>query len=222
MLPKADEQINQDVFDEFTWDPLLHVADLDINTIDGRVMLRGSVETAWARHEASRAAYRVRGVQAVENRLAVNPVSASIHHDADIAAAITEALLLDNRIPQRRITVEVAQGHVTLSGNVEWAYERQATVEAVCRIAGVTAVDDQIAAMPLLHASAAEIQQGIARAFARHAELPDDQIVVEVEGSQVTLRGSVEFWSERHLAEETAWKSPGVTSVTNLLEVLVR
>ena len=222
MLSQTDARINQEVFDELIWDPALSIADLDLTTIDGRVLLRGTVETAWARHEATRAAYRVRGVRHVENLLVVNSVAPNIHHDADIAEAIQEALLLDNRIPQFRITVEVERGHVTLSGNVEWAHERQAAVEAVCRIAGVTAVDDQIAVMPLLHASAAEIQQDIARAFARNAELPDDQIVVEVEGNQVTLRGNVEFWSERHLAEEIAWKSPGVTSVTNLLEVLAR
>jgi osmotically-inducible protein OsmY len=220
MLAKTDAQINQDVFDELTWDPTLSIAELDLNTIDGRILLQGTVETAWAKHEATRAAYRVRGVRAVENLLVVNPMSSSIHRDVDIAEAIKEALLLDSRIPQHRITIEVEHGHVTLSGNVAWAHERQAAVEAVCKIAGVTAIDNQIAVMPLLHASAAEIQRNIARAFARNAELPDDQIVVEVEGNHVTLRGSVEFWSERHLAEEIAWKSPGVTAVTNALEVL--
>lgn len=221
MLSKTDAQINQEVFDELIWDPALSITELDLTTIDGRVLLKGTVETAWVKHEATRAAYRVRGVRAVENRLAVNPSASCIHHDADIAEAIKAALHLDSRIPQHRITVEVEHGHVTLSGNVGWAHERQAVVEAVCKIAGVTSVDDQVTVTPL-RASAAEIQRGIARAFARNAELPDDQIVVEVEGSQVTLRGSVEFWGERHLAEEIAWKSPGVTSVTNMLEVLAR
>lgn len=220
MLSKTDEQINQEVFDELTWDPTLQVADLDLNTIDGRVLLRGTVETTWAKHEAARAAYRVRGVRSVENLLAVDPSASSIHHDADIAMAITHALLLDSRIPQQQMTCKVDRGHVTLMGNVTWDYERQAAVEAICKISGVTSIDNQVTVTPA-HTSAAEIQQGIARAFARYAELPDDQIVVEVEGGQVTLRGSVEFWSEHQMAEEAAWKSPGVTSVTNLLEVLV-
>ena len=221
MLPKTDAQINQEVFDELIWDPALSIAGLDLNTIEGRVLLKGTVETAWAKHEATRAASRVGGVRAVENLLVVNPSASSIHHDAEIAEAITRALLLDCRIPQHQIACTVDQGHVTLIGHVAWAYERQAAVEAVCKIAGVTSVDDHVTVTPL-RASAADIQRGIARAFARNAELPDDQIVVEVEGSQVTLRGNVEFWGERQLAEEIAWKSPGVTTVTNLLEVLVR
>lgn len=219
MLLKSDEQINQEVFDELTWDPTLSVAEMDINTIDGQVLLQGIVATAWAKHEATRAAYRVKGVRAVENLILVNPSALSIHQNEDIAEAITHALLLDSRIPHQRIAVEVNQGHVTLSGTVVWDHERQAAVEAVCKIAGVTSVENDIVIIPS-HSSAAEIQQEIARAFARNAELPDDQIVVEVEGGHVTLRGSVEFWSERYLAEEIAWKSSGVIAVTNQLEVL--
>ena len=69
------------------------------------------------------------------------------------------------------------------------------------------------------HTSAEEIQRGIARAFARNAELSDDKIVVEVEGGHVTLLGHVAFRSEYTLAEETTWKSSGVSSVTNNIAV---
>ena len=57
------------------------------------------------------------------------------------------------------------------------------------------------------------------RAFARNAELSYDKIVVEVDGGHVTLSGNVAFWSKYKLAENTAWKSPGVTSVSNNIEV---
>ena len=91
-------------------------------------------------------------------------------------------------------------------------------VYIVLKITGVTSVDNQITLTPP-HASAEEIQRGIARAFARNAELSDDRIVVEVEGSHVTLSGNIAFRSESNLAEETAWKSSGVTSVTNNIAV---
>ncbi len=188
--------------------------------MNGRVLLTGTVETFWEKQEASRAAYRVRGVRSVENLLRVNLSASSIHHDYDIADEIKRVLLIDYQIPEHRISIKVDQGHVTLTGSVDWAYERQAAVDAVLKIAGVLSVDNQVTLTPP-HASAAEIQRGIARAFARNAELPDDQIVVEAEEGRVTLRGNVEFWSERNLAEGIAWKSRGVTSVINNIEVLI-
>jgi len=220
MMPKTDEQMNQDVFDELTWDPAVPIADLNIDTMNGRVLLTGTVETFWEKQEASRAAYRVRGVRSVENLLRVNPSASGIHHDDDITDEIKRVLLIDYQIPEHRISIKVDHGHVTLTGSVDWAYERQAAVDAVLKIAGVLSVDNQVTLTPP-HASAAEIQRRIARAFARNAELPDDQIVVEAEEGHVTLRGNVEFWSERELAEGIAWKSPGVTSVANNIEVLV-
>ncbi len=220
MMPKTDAQMNQDVFDELTWDPAVLIADLNIDTMNGRVLLTGTVKTFWEKQEASRAVYRVRGVRAVENMLKVNPSASTIHHDDDIVDEVKRALLVDYQIPEHRINVTVDHGHVILAGNVDWAYERQAAVDAVLKVAGVLSVDNQVTLTPP-HASAAEVQRGIARAFARNAELLDDQIVVEAEGGHVTLRGNVEFWSERELAERIAWKSPGVTSVANTIEVLV-
>lgn len=218
MANKSDAQINQDVFDELTWEPALSIADLNIDTIDGRVTLTGTVDAYWSKQEAARAARRVSGVRFVENLLVVNP-STLIRSDSEIKDAIKNAFLLDYQVPDQQISVEVDHGHVTLTGSVELAYQRQAAVDNALKIAGVTSVDDLITITPP-HASAEAIQQGIARAFARNAELSDDQIAVETEGGHVTLSGKVAFWSEHDLAEETSWKSPGVTSVTNNIEVL--
>ncbi len=218
MATKSDRQINQDVFDELTWDPAIQVADLNIDTFDGRVMLTGTVPYYWTKEKATEAAYRVSGVRHVENELTVNPSEPGIRSDGAIADSIKNALLLDYQVPDQRINVQVNQGHVTLTGSVEWAYQRQAAVDDVRKITGVTSVDNQITLTPP-HASAEEIQRGIARAFVRNAELPNDKIVVEVEGGHVTLSGDVALWSEYDLAENTAWMSPGVTSVTNNIKV---
>src|SRR5258708_27008228 len=55
MMPKTDAQINQDVFDELTWDPAVPIADLNIDTMNARVLLTGTVETLWEKQESSRA-----------------------------------------------------------------------------------------------------------------------------------------------------------------------
>jgi osmotically-inducible protein OsmY len=220
MATKSDAQINQDIFDELTWDPAIHVVDLNIATIDGRVTLTGAVPTYGTKEEATEAAYRVSGVRSVDNEIAVHPSESDLRGDSAIADLIKSALLVDYQVPDQRINVEVNQGHVTLTGSVDWAYQRQAAVDDVLKFTGVTSVEDLIKLTPP-HASADEIQRGIARAFARNAELSDDKIVVEAEGGHVTLSGNVGFWSEYDLAENIAWKSPGVTSVTNNIEVLI-
>lgn len=220
MATKSDRQINQDVFDELNWDPAIHVANLNIDTFNGRVTLRGTVRNYGTREEATEAAYRVSGVWYVHNEMTVNPSEPSIRSDSAIANSIKNALLVDYQVPDQQINVEVNQGHVTLTGSVDWAYQRQAAVDDVRKITGVTSVENLITLTPP-HASAEEIQRGIARAFARNAELSDDKILVEVEGGHVTLSGQVEFWSEHDMAENIAWKSPGVTSVTNNIEVRI-
>jgi osmotically-inducible protein OsmY len=215
---KSDAQINQDVFDELTWDPAIQVTDLNIDTFDGSVRLTGKVRNYRTKEEAKAAAYRVSGVQYVHNELVVDQWGPDIRSDTSLADSIKLALQLDYKVPDQRINVEVSKGYVTLTGSVDWAYQRQAALDDALKITGITSVDNQITLTPP-HASAEEIQRGMARAFARHAELPDDKIVVEVEGSHVTLSGQVEFWSQYYMAENIAWKAPGVTDVANKIKV---
>jgi len=80
-------------------------------------------------------------------------------------------------------------------------------------ILGVIGLVDEIT-VKQPQASAVDISSGIARAFARNAELYDDNIVVTTDGSHVTRSGAVATWSEYNMATEIAWMSPGVTSVT--------
>jgi osmotically-inducible protein OsmY len=49
--------------------------------------------------------------------------------------------------------------------------------------------------------------------------LDANRIAVDVDGSEVTLKGTVSSWIERYEAERAAWNTPGVTSVKNLLTV---
>ncbi len=68
--------------------------------------------------------------------------------------------------------------------------------------------------------SAGDIAARIDRVFVRHAKLSDGTIDVTAVGGHVTLWGTVATWDEYEMAEEIAWMSPGVTSVTNEIAVL--
>jgi osmotically-inducible protein OsmY len=218
-MAKTDTQITQDVLAELAWDPAVTVADLTVSTDQGRVTLSGTADTYGTKLEAEDAAYRVGGVRSVDNEIAVNPAALGLRSDIDILADIRTALALDYQVPDERISVNVLNGYVTLTGNVDWYYQRDAAEADAAMIRGVQGIDDEIT-VNQSGASATEIAAGIAQAFARNAELYDDNIDVTTEDGDVTLSGTVATWSEFDMAEDIAWMSPGVTSVTNNITVL--
>jgi osmotically-inducible protein OsmY len=65
----------------------------------------------------------------------------------------------------------------------------------------------------------AVIQENIQQALVRSAETDAGRIVVEVDGSKVTLRGAVRSYAEKQDAERAAWAAPGVTSVDNRISL---
>jgi osmotically-inducible protein OsmY len=218
MSHKTDEQITQDVLAELAWDPAVTVADLTVSTEQGRVTLTGSADTYGIKLEAEDAAYRVGGVRFVDNEIVVNPPAPDVRTDLDIAADIGSAFALDYQVPDDRISVSVVNGYVTLTGNVDWYYQKNAAEKDTARIRGVQGLDNEIT-VKQPRASAADIASGIALAFERNAELYDDHIKVTTDGGYVTLSGTVATWSEFAMAEDIAWMSPGVISVTNKIAV---
>jgi osmotically-inducible protein OsmY len=53
----------------------------------------------------------------------------------------------------------------------------------------------------------------IEAALVRRAKSDAKKIHVELNGSTVTLTGSVNNWAERDTARDTAWGTPGVVNV---------
>jgi osmotically-inducible protein OsmY len=219
MSQKTDERITRDVLDELAWDPAVTLADLSVSTDRGRVRLNGTADTFGTKLEAEEAAYRVGGVTSVDNQIFVDPAALDLRSDADIADHIRNAFELDYQVPDERLSVSVIDGIATLTGNVDWSYQRDAAEDDAAMILGVIGLVDEIT-VNQPQASAVDISSGIARAFARNAELYDDNIDVTTDGGNVTLSGTVATWSEYDMANAIAWMSPGVTSVTNNVAVL--
>ena len=219
MSQKTDERITQDVLDELAWDPAVTLADLSVSTDHGQVRLNGTADTFGTKLEAEVAAYRVGGVTSVDNQIVVDPAALGLRSDADIADDIRGAFELDYQVPDEWLSVSVIDGIATLTGNVDWSYQRDAAEDDAAMILGVRGLVDEIT-VNQPHASAVDISSGIARAFARNAELYDDNIDVTTDGGNVTLSGTVATWSEYDMADDIAWMSPGVTGVTNNVAVL--
>ena len=137
--------------------------------------------------------------------------------DPEIARDAVAAVKNQLPISSERIKVVVKNGWVTLEGQVEWQYQKNPAENAVRRIKGVKGVSNLINLKP--RAEPSEIKKKIVDAFRRNAEVDGNRIVVEANGSEVVLKGTVRSWIEREEAERVAWSAPGVTKVEDRIVV---
>ncbi len=212
-MARNDSDIQADVLAEMAWDPQVTVADIGVTVKDGYVTLTGVAASFATKDAATAAAFRVYGVKDVDNDIIVDPAAFGLRSDEQIAADVGSMLALDLDVPNTRITVSVLDGVVTLSGDVDYFYQRDAAEDDAGSIIGVRDVIDTIAVLE--QPSALDIGDQLAAAFARNGELFDDNVNVTTNGHSVTLSGTVRYWSEYDAAEDVAWRAPGVTSVTN-------
>jgi osmotically-inducible protein OsmY len=215
---KTDNQLQQDVSAELKWVPSVHAARVGVEVKDGVVTLTGQVDTYAEKWNAERAAQRVSGVQAMTSELKVHLTSLSQRTDADIAQAVENVMEWTSSLPAGAIKVMVENGWVTLSGGVDWQYQRLAANESVRHLMGVTGVSDQIDIKP--SATATAIKSDIEAALKRTSIADAMKISVSVNGSEVTLAGIVHSWDERDTATNSAWGTPGVRNVIDRMALV--
>jgi len=205
---KSDKQVQRDVVAELGWEPSVNATQIGVEVSDGVVTLAGHVGSYAEKLNAERAAQRVAGVTLP---------GSSRRLDADIARSAENVLQWTTSVPPECIKIKVENGWITLSGPVEWDFQRRAAAEAVRHLMGVTGVSDQITIKPRV--SSTIVKSDIEAALKRRAQSHADGISVEVRGNDVTLTGIVNSWSERQLAVNSAWGAPGVHNVMDNMTV---
>ena len=214
---KTDAQLQQDVIAELNWEPSVNAAQIGVEVKDGIVTLAGHVSSYAEKYAAERAAQRVSGVKALAVEMNVNLPGSSVRIDADIARSAENVLEWMTYLPKDCVKVKVESGWISLSGEVDWEYQRRGAVDAVRNLMGVTGVSNQIVIKPKVSLSA--VKSDIEAALKRRALLDAQEISVKVQGADVTLSGTVHSWSERDLARNSAWATPGVRNVVDNLTV---
>ncbi len=215
---KTDSQLQQDVMAELKWEPAVHAAQIGVEVKDGVVTLTGEVSSYTEKWDAERAAQRVHGVMALAVEMTVKLSEFGRRSDADIAESAKNILAWTSSAPVDAVKVLVEGGWLTLSGDVEWQYQRQAAADSVRHLLGVTGLSNQIAIKPSL--SAMVVKSDIEAALKRRASADAKTIAVEVKGADVTLSGRVHSWAERDLATRSAWGSTGVRNVVDKMELV--
>jgi osmotically-inducible protein OsmY len=213
----TDSELQQDVLEELKWEPSVEAAHIGVAVKDGIVTLTGYVSSYAEKYAAEKAAKRVHGVKAVANDIEVRLPGSSERTDVDIAEAAVNALKANVSVPADKIKVTVSKGWLTLEGEAQWQYQKDAAESAVRYLPGVKGVTNLIVVKPRV--SPSELKSKIEQAFKRSAELDASRVTAEVDGGKVVLRGKVCSWAEREAAEREAWSAPGVYSVENHITV---
>ena len=216
---RSDSDIRQNVEAELRWDPDIDATDVGVAVKDGVVTLTGYVRSYGQKRQAESDAKRVVGVKGVANDIEVRLPIINRRPDPQIARDVVAALQAELPYVADSIKVSVEDGAVTLEGNLEWHFQRERAEAVAHRVRGVKSVDNSLRLTPRVPPT--EIKHKIEEALKRNALLDAEGIIVEADGSTVTLKGTVRSWAEREEAERAAWTAPGITEVRDEIEVVL-
>jgi osmotically-inducible protein OsmY len=213
----GDTDLRAQVLEELAWEPAIDAAHVGVAAKDGAVTLTGHVRTYAEKHAAEQAARRVKGVRAIAQEIAVTLHPSDTRPDEEIAANGREMLKWNVNVPEDRIALAVERGHVKMTGEVDWQYQKDTAESNVRVIRGVRSIDNLIAVKPRVRD--AEVKQKIEAAFKRSAEVDAAKISVSATDGAVALSGHVRTWHEREMARRAAWSAKGVSEVTDNLTI---
>lgn len=213
-----DDQLQKAVLAELNWEPSITAAHIGVTADNGTVTLTGHVESYGQKHAAEMATGRVKGVKAVAEEIEVRLPFQIKRDDADIATAAVNRLAWDTTTPRDAIKIKVEKGWLSLTGEVNWHFQKEAAEREVRHLLGVVGVTNSISVKPRV--DTAHLQDDIQHALHRSIFFQPEKVHVTARDGHVKLTGTVSSWMERRTAGSTAWAAPGATTVENDLIVV--
>jgi osmotically-inducible protein OsmY len=217
----ANGKLYTTVMEKLHFEPRLDSTNITV-AIQGNhdiIVLDGKVKSFAEKLTAESVVKTIQGVKAIVNEIRVDP---SLHYkktDSEIATDTINALKSSVWVPAQKIKALVKDGVVTLSGEVEWQYEKTAAFTAVKNLWGIKSINNEIIVKPSLSINEDKVRQEITKEFERQARFDASRIKIKVQGRKITLEGEVSNFDEMEMAEDAAWAIPGVAEVRNELVV---
>ncbi len=226
---RSDEQIAKDLKQALKQDPATDAHEIIVNVEAGVVTLGGKVDSQQEKILASEVAKSVRGVKKIKNEIKTeNP---STRPDREIQADIQRHLESNVWIFDQAIQVRVKNGKVILSG-VVGSEEEKNRVVFNSWTSGVKEVDDDALIVnswirkddlrrvePVEILEDDQIRKTVEEALALDPRVDAFSIDIKVESGVATLKGKVNHFMTKVVAEQDASNTVGVRQVVNDLEV---
>lgn len=215
---RTDLEIKNDVLDELAWQPNIDETQIGVIVNDGIVTLTGTVFTYAIKMAVVKTIEKIAGVKAIAEDIKIGYISSLNKTDTEISNSALNAIEWNASVPNNNVIIEVDNGWITLVGELEWAYQRDAAKRTVEYLPGVKGVTNNITLKQSM-IKPQDIQQKIKKAFDRSASIDAKNINVDVHDHKVTLTGKVHSITEKNDAEKVTFNAPGVYIIQNELEV---
>jgi osmotically-inducible protein OsmY len=199
--------------------PEVNIQDLRVSVVEGRARISGVVRRLREKHAAIDAAFRVQGIEAVDEAVAVETPTPET--DEHLAGALGEALAEDRALDPRRVGADPAHGQARLVGRVSTLHELHRVVETTGTVPDTVNVIDSTRMENPWGPDQIDLVNAVADALRGHPVLHLRQIrpVLEETG-KVVLRGEVRSDEEREQAVVLAAGVTGVHTVREELDVV--
>ena len=214
----ANGSLYTNVMEKLRFDPSIDESNITVAIKgDNIVVIGGKVKTYLEKKLAEEAVEKIDKVKGVANEIEVDLLSSYKRSDAEIVETALNGLKWSVLVPHEKIKVSVDKGHLTLSGDVEYNYQKTRAQNAVEDLLGVSFVTNNIKIKPTIDPF--EVKNKIIKEFERNARIDANNIKVEVDGAKVTLKGKVKNFDEEREARDAAWSVPGVSSVIDQMSI---
>jgi hyperosmotically inducible protein len=140
----TDTTVTTAVKNKLAADPTTSAARINVDTSNGVVTLSGEVPTAAEKSEAERLARNTQGVTQVVNNISVErqeDANGGTFEDTTILTSIKTQLVTNGIIGTN---VDVKNGAVTITGEVDNAQEKSKAEEIARQVSGVKSVKNQL------------------------------------------------------------------------------
>lgn len=218
-----DQDIKKNIQDSLYWDDRVDSSTIDVEVSDGKVTLKGTAPSHFAKTAATDDALFVNGVRAVDNEMTVvYPPSVQVLTDDEIKISLENIFTWDSDIVSDDIDTKIDAGVVTLTGHVDKLWKKYYIEKKAVGISGVMDVINEIIVTPKEDVVDEIIGQDIINAIERTTLIDINNINVEVNAGEVTLSGEVPTWYDYNRINESALYTPGVIKVDNNLVITGR